>query len=61
MKQEPAEATVRICHGSAVGILVIHGGEDVKPRSLMVINLRPFLGSEGGECVVPDAAEGYAS
>ena len=29
MKQEPAEATMRNCHGNAVGILVIHGEEDV--------------------------------
>jgi len=29
VKQEPAEATMRNCHGNAVGILVIHGEEDV--------------------------------
>jgi hypothetical protein len=29
MKQEPAEATMRNCHGSAVGILAINGEEDV--------------------------------
>jgi hypothetical protein len=28
-QQEPAEATMRNCHGSAVGILAIHGEEDV--------------------------------
>jgi hypothetical protein len=30
VKQEPAEATMRNCHGNAVGILVIPGEEDVK-------------------------------
>jgi hypothetical protein len=30
MKQEPTEATMRNCHGSAVGILAINGEEDVK-------------------------------
>jgi hypothetical protein len=30
MKQEPAEATMRNCHGSAVGILAMNGEEDVK-------------------------------
>jgi len=30
MKQEPAEATMRNCHGSAVGILAINAEEDVK-------------------------------
>jgi hypothetical protein len=29
MKQEPAEATTRNCHGSAVEILAINGKEDV--------------------------------
>jgi hypothetical protein len=29
MKQEPAEATMRNCHGSAVGILAINGEEKV--------------------------------
>jgi hypothetical protein len=30
MKQERTEATMRNCHGNAVGILVIYGEEDVK-------------------------------
>jgi hypothetical protein len=30
MKQEPTEATMRNCHGNAVGILVTYGEEDVK-------------------------------
>jgi hypothetical protein len=30
MKQEPTEATMRNCHGSAVGILAINGEKDVK-------------------------------
>src|SRR5580700_2892343 len=32
MKREPAEATMRNCHGSAVGILAINGEEHVKKR-----------------------------
>jgi|HubBroStandDraft_4_1064222.scaffolds.fasta_scaffold09198_3 hypothetical protein len=32
MKQEPAEAIMRSCHGSAVGIFAINGEEDVKER-----------------------------
>jgi hypothetical protein len=32
VKQEPAEATMRNCHGNAVGIFVIHGEEDVNFR-----------------------------
>jgi hypothetical protein len=32
MKQEPTEATMRNCHGSAVGILAINGEEDVNSQ-----------------------------
>jgi hypothetical protein len=34
-KQEPAEATMRNCHGSAVGILAINGEEDVNQALLV--------------------------
>jgi hypothetical protein len=36
MKQEPTEATMRNCHGNAVGILVIYGEEDVKGSVLAI-------------------------
>jgi hypothetical protein len=33
MKQAPAEATMRNCHGSAIGIFAINGEEDVNLSS----------------------------
>jgi hypothetical protein len=41
MKQEPAEATMRNCHGSAVGILAIDGEEDVKKQVAFNSNEHP--------------------
>jgi len=32
VKQEPAEATMRNCHGNAVGIFAIHGEEEGEKR-----------------------------
>jgi len=39
MKQEPAEATLRNCHGSAVEILAIHGnGEEDVNHALSLVH-----------------------
>jgi hypothetical protein len=46
MKQEPAEATMRNGHGSAVGIFAMNGEEDVKKLSI-------FLESPNSSTVVP--------
>jgi hypothetical protein len=44
MKQEPAEATMRNGHGSAVGILAINGEDDVKSRRFQKLwSFRSFL------------------
>jgi hypothetical protein len=37
VKQVPAEATMRNCHGNAVGILVIPSEEDVKKVTFTMI------------------------
>jgi hypothetical protein len=40
MKQEPTEATMRNCHGNAVGILVTYGEEDVNSPTAGMIARR---------------------
>jgi hypothetical protein len=53
LKQEPAEATLRNCHGSAVGILAIPGQEDVKGD-------RSALKSRPGKFCAQRSVEGRA-